>query len=117
MPRRPNREIDRAQVQLARLIVALVPQAGQAEKRVIEIPAVDFVAVLVLPDIGEIAAQRTEFGIVEADDAGFELLGQRQRLTVHRLPFAQRGNQGHLGHRIRIFGLVVGVDISMAVMA
>jgi hypothetical protein len=114
-----DRVVDRAEQQVPGLRVAVERQVPEVEHRVVEVPGIDRVGVLVLrfADVGKIAPQGFEFGVVEPVEAAFQLGFERILAAVPLAPFVQRLDHRQLDHRIRIFAVRVGHDVEIALVA
>jgi len=113
MMRGADAEIDRVEEQLARFLVAVEGKVGEAHSRVVEIPAVDCIAVLVGADIGQITAQSLDLGIVKPAQPRPDLALERMALAAPPAALADRREQRELDHRIRVFGVGIGVEIAL----
>ena len=114
--RRADPEADRAEQQLARLLVAVEREAGEVDQRVVEIPGVDLLGVLVAFEPGEEAAQRLALRVVELPETLAQLCLERHRLAAPLAVAVQRGDHGQLDHVVGHFAGDVGHDVAEAAM-
>ncbi|KHS46663.1 hypothetical protein NJ75_01899 [Novosphingobium subterraneum] len=114
--RRLDAVVDGIEEKLARLLVAGDGQVGEIEHGVVEVPAVNGVRVLVLADVGQVAAQRLQFLVVEPLDPRHDLAHQRVLEALPPAPVVKCRSNGQLDHDVGIFTCGIWVEIDMAEM-